>query len=143
MPLVGGFGSLELVLYGVRELVKQQYDLNQSEHSVWTIWTNERSPLWPRSQPVSEGAAGVLRSLSQCQLPGRADRDSQGENREDQHHDWPPAIRIGQSSARTGSSRQGGKYFLSDFIKIFLSFQEPQGGSVNLSRSGYYTGDLH
>ena len=45
MPLVGGFGCLELVLDG-SELVKQHYDLNQSEHSVSMISTNESAPLW-------------------------------------------------------------------------------------------------
>ena len=33
MPLVEGFGCLELVLYGIRKLV--HHDLNQSKHSVW------------------------------------------------------------------------------------------------------------
>ena len=38
MPLVGGFGCLELVLYGIRDLVEQHYDqdpTNQSKPSIF------------------------------------------------------------------------------------------------------------
>ena len=45
MLLVGGFGCLELVLYGKIELAQQNYDLNQSEDSVSMILTNESAPL--------------------------------------------------------------------------------------------------
>ena len=53
MQLVGGFGCPELVLY---ELAKQHYDLNQSEHSVSMIWTNESASLWYQvlEYPLSE-----------------------------------------------------------------------------------------
>ena len=37
MPQVGGYGCLELVLYSIRELAWQNYEINQSEHSVSTI----------------------------------------------------------------------------------------------------------
>ena len=50
MPLVGGFGCLELVLYGIRELAEQHYDLNQPEHSVWIIWTNDILLTWRHSE---------------------------------------------------------------------------------------------
>ena len=45
MPLVGGISCLELCLYGIRELAKQQYDLNQSEHSISMISTSESVPF--------------------------------------------------------------------------------------------------
>ena len=56
MPLVGGLGCLELVLYGVKELVKQHHDPNQSEHS---ISTNESAPLFPVAGLGPDGQADV------------------------------------------------------------------------------------
>ena len=50
MPLVGDFECLTLCLYGIRELAKQHYDLNQSEHSVST---NESAPLLAFYQPLN------------------------------------------------------------------------------------------
>ena len=35
LTLIGGFGSLGLCLYGIRELAYQNPDTNQSEHSIW------------------------------------------------------------------------------------------------------------
>ena len=45
MPLLGGFGCHELVLYGTRELVYEHHDLNQSEHSVSMISTNDNTGI--------------------------------------------------------------------------------------------------
>ena len=50
MPLVGGFVCLELCLYGIKELAEQHFDLNQSEHSVWIIWTNDILLTWRHSE---------------------------------------------------------------------------------------------
>ena len=37
MPLVGGFGCLELVLYGIRELAKHHYELLGNDLDIeWT-----------------------------------------------------------------------------------------------------------
>ena len=58
MPLVGGFGCLELVLYDVRE---QHYDLNQSEHSVWRDldqWEHHPSDLAGVGAAVKLGGLG-------------------------------------------------------------------------------------
>ena len=87
MPLVGGFGCLKLCLYGIRELAKQIYDFNQSQHCISMITTNESSSflqtLAPslqllhyrggqrrisqeeESQPCQEGLEGDLQEMKQ------------------------------------------------------------------------------
>ena len=57
MPLVGGFGCLELVLYGIRELASQHYEpliLLQSEINVLWIFQGESD----RATSPTEGDSG-------------------------------------------------------------------------------------
>ena len=51
---LGGFGCLELCLYGISELVYQHYNLNQSERSISADPTNEKTRL-----PVYDEAVGL------------------------------------------------------------------------------------
>ena len=61
MPIERGFWCLKLCLYGIRELAKKHYDLNQWEHSVWRDldqWEHHPSDLAGVGAAVKLGGLG-------------------------------------------------------------------------------------
>ena len=81
MPIERGFGCRKLCLYGIRELAKQQYDLNQWEHSVWRDldqWEYSISTPAPPQSVISRLAGcGSCRHYSQADTETLSSRTSQ------------------------------------------------------------------
>ena len=76
MLLVGGFGCLELCLYGLREL------LNQSEHSIWMMWTNESAPLHKQDLDEVEKRQHLIARLPNVETLNGGDKISEAEREE-------------------------------------------------------------